>query len=221
MKANVLKHLLWLVLFILPQHIPAQKFLFSKNYWHKGEITLKSGESYPGIIKYHLDYNLVELQVKNENITKTFGSRQLESFSFMDTLTKVERTFYSLPVKNHTGYTNYAFFELIGEGDFAVLTRERIVMKPHNKGIDLKGSGRYDLVLEDDFFFLDNDGLLKHCGKLPELADLFDIPMTDLKLYIKTNKVNMRHRDDFMNLITYYSTYTKKFTIKSRISSGQ
>jgi phage antirepressor YoqD-like protein len=218
-KANVWKHLFGLVLLFIPLHISAQKFIFSKNHWHQGEITLKTGETLQGLVKYHLEHDLVELQ--SENTTKTFGSTLLESFSFIDTLTKVERVFYSLPTSTQTGYKTYHLYEVIGEGDFAILTREKVVMKPHNKGRELKGTGKYDLVLEDSFYYLDKDGIVKHCGKINDLAGLLDVSSTDLKQYIKTNKVNMTKRNDFMNMITYYSIYTKKFSIKSRTSLGE
>ncbi|SFF29337.1 hypothetical protein [Thermoflexibacter ruber] len=219
-KANVWRHFLGLVLLFIPLHIlPAQKFIFSKNHWHQGEITLKTGENLKGLVKYHLEHDLIELQV--ENTTKTFGSALLESFSFMDTLTKVERVFYSLPTRTQTDYKAYHLYEVIGEGDFAILTREKVVMKPHNKGRELKGTGKYDWVLEDNFYYLDKDGIVKQCGKINDLAGLLDVPSADLKQYIKNNKVNMTKRNDFMNMITYYSIYTKKFSIKSRITLGE
>jgi hypothetical protein len=222
MNTNVLKHLLWIVLLLFPQlHSAQQKFLFSKNYWHRGEVTLKSGESHQGLIKYHLEYNLVEVQNDLDSTKKVFSSSQLESFSFRDTLTKIERLFYALPVKTFNGYRSFSFYELIGEGDYTILTREKIVMKPHNQGKDLKGSGKYDLILEDDFYLLDDAGEVKHCGKIPELSALFDIPLPDLKSYIKNNKVNMKQRKDFMTVVTYYSAYTKKFNVKSRIALGE
>lgn len=219
-KTDIWKHFLVLVLLFIPLHIlPAQRFIFSKNYWHQGEITLKTGESFKGLLKYHLEHDLVEFQIGNT--TKTFGSTLLESFSFMDTLTKVERVFYSLPKKTPAGYKTYHLYEVIGEGDFALLTREKVVMKPHNKGIDLKGTGKYDWVLEDSFYYLDKDGVVKQCSKVNDLASLLDVPSTDLKQYIKANKVNMTKRNDFMNMITYYSIYTKKFSIKSKITLGE
>jgi hypothetical protein len=219
MKTNILRQLLLILIVCVPQFVSAQKFLFSKNYWHKGEITFTSGQTVEGLLKYYLDYNVVELKAADTQLTKTFGSAQVAHFSIFDTLTKIERTFYALQLQTLSGYAPYQFFELIGSGDSEMLTRERIVKKPHNKGLDLKGSGKYDLVLEDNFYFLDNDGKVRSCGKTNELIALMDIPASDLKNYIKTNKINMHQRNDFMNVINHFVTYTKKFT--SRQNVGQ
>ncbi len=217
MKTNILGQLLLILIVCVPQFVSAQKFLFSKNYWHKGEITLTSGQTFAGFLKYHLDHNLVELKSADNQLTKTFGSVQVAHFSIFDTLTKIERTFYALQPKTLSGYAPYQFFELIGSGDSEMLTRERIVKKPHNKGLDLKGSGKYDLVLEDNFYFLDNDGKVRSCGKTDELIAFMDIPAADLKNYIKTNKINMHQRNDFMNLINHFGAYTKKFASRQNI----
>lgn len=211
-------HSCFVVLFILiPNFTPAQKYLFSKNYWHKGQIVLKSGRTYQGLVKYHLKYNLVELKTDNSAITKTFSSAQLEQFSIFDTLTKVERNFFALPVKTTSNYSPTLFFELIDEGDFAVLSREKIVMKPHNKGLDLKGSSKYDMVLEDEFYILDESGKVQSCNKPTELSSMMSIPFSELKNYIKANKINLHQRGDFMNLINHFGIYTKKFDMKERL----
>ncbi|TAH18696.1 MAG: hypothetical protein EAZ08_10940 [Cytophagales bacterium] len=217
MKTNICKLLLLILIVCLPQFVSSQKYLFSKNYWHQGEITLRNGQVLKGLIKYHLDYNLVELKTGEEQLTKTFGSVQVANFSIFDTLTKVGRTFYALQSKTLSGYSPYLFFELIDSGDFEILTREDIVKKPHNKGLDLKGTGKYDLVLEDDFYFLDTDSKVRSCGKVQELVSLMDIPATDLKKYIKTNKIDLRQRTDFMTLINHFGIYAKKFAAKQSL----
>jgi hypothetical protein len=218
MKPNTLR-LVFLALFfiLLPNFTPAQKYLFSKNYWHKGQVVLKSGRTYSGLVKYHLKYNLVELKQEGKALTKTFSSTQLEQFSIFDTLTKVERNFYALPMKTASNYSPNFFFELIDEGDFSILSREQIIMKPHNKGLDLKGSGKYDLVLEDEFFILNEQGKVESCGKAMELSSKLSIPMRELKDYIKTNKINLRQRTDYMNVINHFGIYTKKYDMKERL----
>ena len=217
MKTNIWKLLLLILIVCVPQFVSSQKYLFSKNYWHQGEITLHNGQIFRGFLKYHLDYNMVELKIGDNKITKTFGSAQVAHFSIFDTLTKIERTFYALQSKTLSGYSPHLFFELIDSGDFEMLTREDIVKKPHNKGLNLKGSGKYDLVLEDDFYFLDTDGKAKSCGKLQELVTLMEIPAVDLKKYIKTNKIDLRQRADFMTLINHFGTYAKRFAGKQSL----
>ena len=158
MKTNIWKLLLLILIVCVSQFVSAQKYLFSKNYWHRGEVILSNGQTFKGLLKYHLDYNIVELKTTDTQL-KTFGSAQVAYFNIFDTLTKVDRTFYALQAKSLSGYAPYQFFELIGSRDFEMLTRENIVKKPHNKGLDLKGSGKYDLVLEDNFYFLLTAGL--------------------------------------------------------------
>ncbi len=215
MKANHWKLILLVVLISLPQLTSAQKYLFSKNYWHRGEITLHTGQTFSGLIRYHLNHNSVELKTA-KLLTRTFGSAQIEQFSIFDTLTKVERTFYTLPSIIKLGNMRNIFFELIGSHDFEVLTREKIVMKPHQKGLNLKGSGKYDLVLEDEFFYLDESGKARSCGKIQELASIIEIPYDDLKKYIRTNKINMHQRSDFMSLINHFGAYSK-LSIKDKL----
>jgi hypothetical protein len=218
MKANCWKLILLVVFISLPQLTSAQKYLFSKNYWHRGEITLHTGQTFVGFVRYHLNHNLVELKSYKAQFTKTFGSAQIEQFSIFDTLTKVERTFYTLPSSTQLGQSRTIFFELIGNNDFEVLTREKVVMKPHNKGLDLKGSGKYDLVLEDDFYYLDTNGKARSCGQVEELASIIEIPFAELRQYIKTNKLNMRQRTDFMSLINHFGAYSK-LSVKDKLDN--
>jgi hypothetical protein len=220
MKANIWKLFLLVVLVSLPSFTPAQKYLFSKNYWHKGEILLNSGQVFQGLIKYHLNHNLLELKTDDASLSKTFGSAQVEQFTIFDTLTKVERTFFALPTKTISGYSPAIFYELVESGDFEMLTREKVVMKPHNKGLDLKGTGKYDLVLEDDFYYLNEEGKAQSCGEVGTLASLIEISSVDLKQYIKSNKINMRQRTDFINLMNHFGgANSKKFSIKERLES--
>lgn len=183
------------------QNLSAQKFLFSKDYWHEGEVRLVTGEVYQGLLKYNLEYDMLELKAQSRN--RVLSHVHIAHFSFKDTLTQRERLFYALPFNQKGGINRPTLFEVLARGDITLLTRESIVKKPANKGIGLKGSNQTVEILQERFYLLDKTGRIKPFKDLAQLANLSKLSMGVLKSYIKQNNSDITQRSDMRYVVEF------------------
>ncbi|MDX1904050.1 MAG: hypothetical protein SFU27_07825 [Thermonemataceae bacterium] len=186
------------------QNLSAQKFLFSKDYWHEGEVRLVNGEVYQGLLKYNLEYDMLELKIQSKK--RVLSNVHIAHFSFKDTLTHRKRVFYALPFNQTSGVNRPTLFEVLTQGDVTLLTREKIIKKPANKGIGLKGSNQTIEILQERFYLLDKMGKIKPFKDLTQLANLSRLPITLLKNYVKQNNSDITQRSDMRYVVEFCNT---------------
>jgi hypothetical protein len=201
---NTLKYaLLFYLTFQVVSANAQKKYLFSKDYWHKGQVELKSGEQIRGFIKYFLDTHVIMVKSPN-NTLATYQSFQINHFEILDTLTKVKRFFHTLPFQNGSYKAQKVFFETLFIGNLSLLTREKIVNKPYISPTQPKSINQYYQVLEDNFFLVTNIGKIQQFEGLGTLSSVLGESMKNLEDFIIKNNLDLTQRKDFAFLIDYY-----------------
>ena len=210
-----MRYLICSVFFLTFFSATAQRF--PSEQWHVGKAVLSSGETVSGNIKYNLD-----IQVEVEGRIVTYSANQVNYFSIKPQNDRPLRTFYSLPFRNETGYARPQFFELIKEGKVSLLAREYIGSQIQNTNTGLIRSVRFDpffdpvlgnsvtrFYLAYNLFIVNPKGQITELGNSrKEVINAFDGNHSDLKKYIKQEKLKMERIADISMLVEYYNKIT-------------
>jgi hypothetical protein len=182
---------------------------FPHDYWHEGELTLFSGENLVGRIKYDLEKDNIQITLSSNGTVKTYSSRNVESFEFIDAVLRIRRSFFSLPFQKTAGYESPMFFELLTDGEVALLNREAVVVR----SVPMYYGGMAPMftnvsVLIDNFYFLvkSEQKVIKFDEKRETILAVLGNKQDKISDYLKANKVNFSNRKDLMQLFDYYNS---------------
>lgn len=193
------------------QFVHAQEF--PSQIWHKGKISLTSGEEYSGKVKYDLETNIVQLQT---NSIETFSAASVDHFEIFDEYYGGVRTFYSIPYAVNTDYEVPIFFELLVQGeDVTLLCREYITTDSRGMyrsmynpmfmnpmyGMPRMNSSR----LAFDYYFLTESKIQKYGQKRKELLEVMDDRSDEVKLFMRKNRLSHDKRGDLLRITAYYN----------------
>ncbi|EOZ98317.1 hypothetical protein A33Q_0971 [Indibacter alkaliphilus LW1] len=202
--------LLYINLFLISLGVMAQGGQFPSQVWHKGQIQLNSGTVYQGMVKYDLENNLVQLQ--NQGI-ETFSSSNVQQFEIFDEQYGGIRTFYTLPFPLTGDYETPVFFEILTEGEDAILLcREQIVIDNRGMGYGpmamnpLWGpqmGGAYKLAF--NFYFIKDGRIYKYSQKKKELLDILGDRADEVDLFMRKNRLSHDKRGDLLRITAYYN----------------
>lgn len=183
---------------------------FPSQVWHKGQIQMNSGTVYQGMVKYDLENNLVQLQ--NQGI-ETFTSSNVTQFEIFDEQYGGIRTFYTLPFPLTGDYETPVFFEILTEGEDAILLcREQIVVDNRNMGYGpmamnpLWGpqiGGAYRLAF--NYYFIKDGKIQRYSQKKKELLDIFGDRADEVDLFMRKNRLSHDKRGDLLRITAYYN----------------
>ena len=207
---NIIAFLLLLSGMSMAQEFPSQ-------VWHPGKVFLSSGQMYEGKLKYDLEANVVLVQ---GNTVETFSSASITYFEIFDEVYGGIRTFYSLPYALNSDYKTPIFFELLTEGeDITLLCREFIATD--NRGFNSygmrsmymnpmwgmpMGMGRGFSRLDFNFYFLQDQKIFKYNQKKNVLLkDVMEDRSSEMKLYMRKNKLHHDKRGDLLRITAYYN----------------
>ncbi|NJM93989.1 MAG: hypothetical protein HC842_04365 [Cytophagales bacterium] len=198
--------LVWLALLLTSASLPAQQF--SLEAWHEGKVVLMTGDTVPGMIKYDLENELV--QVGGGGVIQTYGARKILYFEFVDALTEAYRVFYALPFWIRPNYKAPLLFEVVYEGKMSLLSREYLVVES-NTTYDIYNNPIYlgtTTRLVYDYYFLYQDGRI--VGYRKKRKDLWKVIFkkhsSDMKKYIKENKLKADRRADLVRMVAHYNS---------------
>ena len=100
----------------------------SENYehflWNRGEITLTDKSVVKGLVGYDHTQGVVMVTSKN-GVTKAFSPHKVQHFTFFDDILSIERLYVSLSVPQKRKAPQLYFFEVVMDGTFAILRREK------------------------------------------------------------------------------------------------
>jgi len=180
----------------------AQKWPF--DYWHDGKAILESGDTIKGKIKYDINSDII--QVDQNNHLASFTARKMVYFEIFDATTSLYRQFYSIPYAPNGGYKTPIFFELLSEGKLTLLAREALEYRTSSVGYYGFGSSSR-LVLVDKYFLLTEKGDVEpFSGKKNDVLDLMNDRTSEVRKFVKTNKIDMDYKYGLARLFTYYNT---------------
>ena len=217
-----MRHLL--ILFLLSFSITSWAQRFPSDEWYQGETTLSSGEEVKGQIKYDLELETIQVELNGK--INTYNASQVVFFSIKPNEERPNRLFYSLPFRNETGYARPKFFEVITQGEVSLIAREYIARQTQStQGRPWIGATRFDPMFNPDplwnnmpvtreflaykLFIVNPKGDIRELGNSKkEVLRAFDGYQSDLKKYIKQEKLNMESIADISMLVRYYNKLT-------------
>ncbi|MGW8123828.1 hypothetical protein ACV07N_14315 [Roseivirga echinicomitans] len=185
--------------------------------WHEGQITLVDNSVKQGNLKYDLDRQTVQLKIGER--TEAYDASQVISFSFLQAATNIRRTFYTLPYAIQNNYMRPVFFELVVAGKMTLMVREYVVTR--NESPPMSYSSRYRYrdysgfsgsrnYLSYKMFFVKEDGIIKESsGKKNDILYEFGAARSELKKYVKMEKLKLDRIEDVARLVQYYNEELK------------
>jgi hypothetical protein len=182
----------------------AQSQRFPSEFWHEGKIVLESGDTLRGNVKYDLQNDFLQLDIKDK--LESFTARKVLFFEIFDKTVKRYRQFYSLPYTTSGQYKAPVFFELLAEGKMTLLCRESIEYRNAPSSFYYYGSTTR-LVLVHKFFLLKDNGTIdQFAGKKNDLLELMGNKSDPVEKYMKSNKLNVDDKYELAQIVTYYNS---------------
>ncbi|MDO1449877.1 hypothetical protein Q0590_26595 [Rhodocytophaga aerolata] len=205
-----------LSLFIAPILLHAND---SPDYWYRGTVYLKSGESLDALLQYNQkkDY----LLLMQESGIKAYNAGQIDSYEVFDPVSRIHRTFYPLPFSEKRRQ-RYQFFELLQPGVLNLLSREveriqdrfmpnrfhgGMIHQPgmfHHPGIVHQPF--VHIVKVDEFYVLDKKGQMHEFnGSKKELLALMADKAGKIEEFIRSRKLDLHDKTHLKAVFRYYN----------------
>ena len=126
-------------------------------------------------------------------------------FFFTDYLDSTERSFITYQYVTSEDYKIPVFFEYLREGKIPLLCREKIIFK-HGGSMAATGfSGSSSRDLEYDFYFIDQDGEIRHFpSRKRKFSTVFRGEELEMKKYFKDHRFNYNRKEDIIAVFEYY-----------------
>ncbi len=178
---------------------------FPSEVFHEGMAVLVEGDTIYGRIKYDFDNDLIQLNLNN--VMRTYSSRKLLYFEIYDDVVESFRYFYALPYGVRTGYKVPIIFEILYEGELTLLAREYIVQETVPQwGYYTRGMGYAGLRLSYEYYYLRKNGeIMPYNQKKKELYDVMAKRSTEVKQYMKKNRLRYDRRNDLVRVTAFYN----------------
>jgi hypothetical protein len=185
---------------------------FPSQVWHDGRLFLTDGEVLNGPIKYDLETNTVQ---RKGNTIETFNAALIEYFEIFDEFYGGIRSFYTLPYAVNTDYEVPIFFELLVDGNnMTLLCREYITVENRVGGMGMGGMYMNPMwggpmmgmnKLAFNFYFLQDGKIVKYSQKRKDLLNIMDDKSSEVKLFIRKNRLQYDKRGDLLRITSYYN----------------
>ncbi|MEM7548637.1 MAG: hypothetical protein AAF363_03125 [Bacteroidota bacterium] len=182
---------------VLAQEFPSQA-------WHKGKLVTNEGDTVKGLIKYDQETDIVQIQQGTK--TKTFTARKFSYFEILDQLSGYYRYFYTIPFQSGPGYRVPQLFELLQEGNLTLLSREYIVTENLPQYNSYYQSSFSRQRLNYTFYILEESkDLYRYNGKRNDLLEIMDDYESEIKKYIRKNRLRTDEKRDIVRIVAYYN----------------
>ena len=114
-----------ILLFIVHLYFVGYTQDFPSELWHKGKVVLLSEDTIFGKVKYDLQNDAIQINVRN--VLQTYSARKILYFEIFDETIDSYRHFYALPYNVQKNYEIPLLFEVLYEGQLSLLCREEVV----------------------------------------------------------------------------------------------
>ena len=188
---------------------------FPSELWHTGKLVLLTEDTLIGKIKYDIQNDMVQINVRNT--LQTYSARKILYFEIYDETIESFRHFYALPYNVQANYKIPLVFEVLYEGKLSLLCREEIVTEsvsqynnsyyPYsNYGNSPYNNNRSRARLSYKYYFLDEaGGIRKYNMKKSELLSFFKKHQQQVKQYIKKHHLKHDLMRDLVRVTAYYN----------------
>lgn len=186
---------------------------FPSELWHKGKLVLLSEDTIVGKIKYDLQNDAIQINIRN--VLQTYSARKILYFEIFDETIDSYRHFYALPYSVQKNYEVPLLFEVLYEGHLSLLCREEIVTEstpqynsyPYSSyNNNPYGGSQKRARLSYKYYFLDERGGIQDYNmKKNELMAFFKKHQQQVKQYIKKNNLKHDRMRDLVRVTAYYN----------------
>ena len=184
--------------------IPGFSQDFPSEIWHEGKAVLTSGDTLIGTVKYNIDNDLIQVSVND--IIHTYSARKIAYFEIFDITVDNFRHFYALPYNVKPNYKIPILFQVLYEGPMALLARETIVLETVPQFNYSYRSNYTRKKLSYDYYFLaQGSEIVRYSEKKNDLIYIMRKKSSDIKKFIKKNKLHHDRRNDLIKITTYYN----------------
>ncbi|MEO9869105.1 hypothetical protein [Ekhidna sp.] len=199
-----MRHFLAFLLFNITITLVGQQF--SSEVFHEGFMITNERDTIKGDLKYDMDANILTVIYKGK--TKSFSSHKVFYFEIFDNILNNYRQFYSLPYTVNFDYKIPVFFELVYEGKISLMTRERLISQTVNSSTAYWGGGNAtQVIVKYTFYFLDDKGKITYFnGKRKDLLNFMSKKGSDVKKFIKDNRLNTDEMPDLVRITSFYNS---------------
>jgi hypothetical protein len=199
-----MKQLIAFLLLLITFTLSSQQF--SSEVFHEGFMVTTNKDTIKGDLKYDMDANILTIIYRGK--TMSFSSHKVFYFEIFDQVLNNYRQFYSIPYTVNIDYKIPVFFELVYEGKLSLMARERLVSQTINSSSAYWGGGNTTrLVIEYTFYFMDNKGNITYfTGKKKDLLSFMIKKQSDIKKFIKDNKLDTDEMADLVRITAFYNS---------------
>lgn len=179
-------------------------FVSNAQEWSTGILALNSGEHIIGDINYN--YELNSVQIKYEDLTKTFSASQFYSFRIVENELFPARNFYVLPyaIKPNERPLPH-IFESIYEGELSLLRRSFETEYPRKAYDKLRGRYVPESVVYEEYLAWTNGKIVKLKGGNQARIKAIGDQRKELKEFAKKYRLDLTNPADLANLVKYYN----------------
>jgi hypothetical protein len=178
------------------------------DYWHEGKVVLERGDTLRGKIKYAIDQDIIQLDMKG--VLQSLTARKVVYYEIMDATTGRYRQFYSVPFALQGAYKAPIFFELLTEGKLTLLAREALETRTNTTGFYGYGTfSRVELVYKY-FVLSDKSGVQTFTGKKADMLTLMANRGDEIKRYMRTYRLEAENKSDLIRIFAYYNSLFNK-----------
>lgn len=212
MNSKVMSNTIFTFLLVVPVFVAtAQEF--PSELWHNGVLVILEGDTLKGQIKYDLQNDIVQMNIRNT--IQTFSARKIHYFEIYDETIESHRHFYALPFAVQSTYKVPLIFEVLYEGQLSLLCREEVVTEsvPQYNAYPYSYYGGAPFNnsrarLKYSYYFLERqgkEGIQSYNLKKNELYPFFKKNQQQVKQYIKKNNLKHDSMRDLVRIVAYYN----------------
>ena len=175
---------------------------FSSKVWHHGWLVVKKGDTLEGQIKYNMEVETIQF-LKSDKI-RAFSPKKVTYFRIFDNITENFRQFYTIPYALRGNYKTPTIFELLYEGKLSFLRREAIVQETVSS---IYSQPIVTTKVKYTFYFVDDKGYIQYfSGRKSDLFSIMGKNRSELKDYIKSNKLKVNKVQDLITITAFYNS---------------
>jgi hypothetical protein len=173
--------------------------------WHEGKVVLAEGDTIKGMIKYDFSQDIIQFTHRDLRV-EAFSARKVLFFEIYDNTVRRYRQFFTLPYTQTGSYRAPIFFELLTDGKLTMLSREALEYRSVNYGY--YGGSYQRLTLINRYYFLDEKGdIVLFEGDKRDLLDKMGKYEDAVEDYIKSNRLRMDEKYDFIKIVAHYNSF--------------
>jgi hypothetical protein len=210
---NVIQRLSYMTPSDLVYGIPMpEKELIGDGYlslkWNPGSLSLYGTEKLVEGYPLRLDLLKNELELRTKSGIKVIDSKKINSFVWMDSLTKIPEYFVNAKdYKSEEGIPFIGFFRIIVDGRMPLFKLTEAYIKKSNYNAALDVGSRDDKIIKKDHFYYAIDGVAYDVpGSKKKFVTIFKEKKPEIEKFIRVNELVLNNQAHLARIFEYYNS---------------